>query len=526
MNTLIVLAVFVLKLIDMAAKPIKMEQLKLILRLHQKGYSIKGIVRQTGISRNTVKKYLANQIDDKLNLKTLATTAFNSDSTAFVSTRYERLLEHFKSAEGSLTRTGVTRQLLWQEYKQEDDNGYNYSQYCYHFGEYMRHKEVVMHLEHKAGHEIMMDFAGKKLSYVDINTGELIPCQVFISVLPYSGLIYCKAVHTQGTYDFIECVNSMLKYYGGASQTILCDNLKTAVTRPDRYEPVFTELCYQLGEHYNTCFSATRPYKPRDKAMVEKAVNIVYNHIYGPLRNDTFHSLQHLNAAIAQQLAKLNDKKYKGSAYSRLQLFHEQEQKLLIPLPTEAFKPKKVVQLTVQRNYHIQLSENHHYYSVPYTYVGKKVKVLYDNCVVEIYLNGERIAIHQKNSLSKAYHTIADHMPSNHQQALVIQGWTKDDLLRKASNIGLHALKVAEHILSSSIYPEQNFKSCHGMIMLQNKYPKSRIDNACKRALNGTRIRYATIRDILLKGLDNQLNLFDEITIPKHDNIRGSQEYH
>ncbi len=146
-----------------------------------------------------------------------------------------------------------------------------------------------------------------------------------------------------------------------------------------------------------------------------------------------------------------------------------------------------MAQLTCQRNYHVQLSENHHYYSVPYTFAGKKVKVLYDNNVVEIYHYGERIAVHLKNSLPKGYHTIPEHMPSNHQQAIIIKGWTKEDLFRKAENIGPDALIVAEHILSSSIYPEQIFKSCHGLIMLQNKYDKIRIDNACKRALNGSR---------------------------------------
>lgn len=116
-------------------------------------------------------------------------------------------------------------------------------------------------------------------------------------------------------------------------------------------------------------------------------------------------------------------------------------------------------------------------------------------------------------------------MPSNHQNATIIQGWTKEDLLKMASNIGLHVLKAAEHILLSSIYPEQNFKSCHGVIMLKNKYPKDRIDNACKRALKGTRFGYGTIRDILRLGLDKQLDLFDDNPLPKHDNIRGPEQY-
>jgi hypothetical protein len=252
-------------------------------------------------------------------------------------------------------------------------------------------------MEYHAADMIMIDFAGKKQYYVDTDTGEQIACEVFIAILPYSGLIFCKAVRSQQTADFTDCINSMLKFYGGVPATIICDNLKTAVTRADRYEPQFTDICHQLSAHYATTFSATRPYSPRDKAMVERAVNIVYTHIYAPLRNQVFTSLAALNAAMQLQLALLNDKPYKNTPYSRRWFFDQQEQALLKLLPPESFTSKRVVQLTIQRNYHVQLSEDHRYYSVPYQHVGKKVKVLYDARVVEIYLDGARIALHLRS---------------------------------------------------------------------------------------------------------------------------------
>jgi transposase len=382
-----------------------------------------------------------------------------------------------------------------------------------------------MHLEHKAGEEIMVDFAGQKLSYVDPSTGEVISCQVFVSVFPCSGLIYCLAVHSQKTADFIDCINGMLVYYGGVPQTILCDNLKTAVSRPDKYEPVFTELCYQMGEHYGTCFSATRPYKPRDKAMVERAVNIVYQNIYAPLRKTTFHSLRELNHAIRQQLEVLNCKPYKGSSYRRRDLFNQTEKETMATLPHEIFQRKKVIYATVQRNYHIQLSENRHYYSVPYRYVGKKVKVLYDNAVVEVYNQQDRIALHHRTASGSAYHTQGDHMPVNHQKVKQYRGWTEEELLGRAARVGEYTRGAAQQILSSSIYPQQNFKACHGMILLQNKYGHTRLESACRRAARGTHITYTMIRGILEKGLDQQTDLLTEIPLPMHDNIRGPKQY-
>ncbi len=198
----------------MAAKAILMEQLKQILRLKQDGFSIKAIVRHTGISRPTVRKYLARIRDavvDENNLtgltsKALSDAAFNNDATRIRGKRYTVLLEHFVYAETELKKTGVTRQLIWLEYKEQHRDGYNYSQYCYYLNEFLKNKEVVMHLEHIAGETIMIDFAGKKLSYVDTASAELIACQVFVAVLPHSGLVFCHAVHSQTTYDFISCI--------------------------------------------------------------------------------------------------------------------------------------------------------------------------------------------------------------------------------------------------------------------------------------------------------------------------------
>jgi len=249
--------------------------------------------------------------------------------------------------------------------------------------------------------------------------------------------------------------------------------------------------------------------------------------VYAPLRNHIFTSIEQLNHHINEQLQQLNNKLYKGSSYSRKQLFEEREKNLLQSMPAEPFVLKKCVMATVQRNYHVQLSEDHRYYSVPYTYAGKKVKVLYDNKCVEIYYDHHRIALHVRSSISKAYHTISEHMPSNHRYAMNIKGWTKPDMLARAAAVGIHTAQAVEHILTSSIYPEQNYKSCHGLLMLQNIYGRERLEAACTRAISGTRINYTIIKNILKSGLDKHSSLFDNTSssLPQHDNIRGADNY-
>ncbi len=508
-----------------------MEQLKQILQLKRDGVPIREIARRVGISRNSVKKYLSRletpfeEAPLYLSNQQLADAAYDTTTLLQATRRREALIQHFAYAQTELKKTGVTRHLLWQEYKQQNGDGYNYSQYCHHLSLFLKHKDVVMHLEYTAGDMIMVDFTGKKMSYIVMDSAEVIDCEVFVAVLPYSGRIFCQAVHSQKTSDFIDCINAMFRFYEGTPLTILCDNLKTAVVRSDRYEPVFTDTCYQLSEHYGTTFSATRPYKPRDKAMVERCVNIVYTHIFAPLRDRVFTSLKELNSAMLEQLKLLNDKPYKGTVYSRSYFYEQEEKATLKSLPAQPFTLKKCVIATVQRNYHIQLSEDHHYYSVPYQYAGKKVKVWYDNKTIEIYYESDRIALHIRSFISRAYHTIAEHMPSNHQYAANIKGWTKPDMLARAADIGPHTAQVAEHILSSGIYPEQNYKSCHGLLMMQRTFGKERLEAACTRVLGATRINYTMVKNMLSAGLDKQQPSSDTLPLPDHDNIRGAAHY-
>ena len=512
----------------MAQNPLAMEQLKQFLQLHNDGISIREIARRTGASRNSVRKYLLllnTQGNNPSNDREIADKAYNNDAIQHDADRMKQLLVHFADNATQLSRTGVTRELLWEEYLQEHPDGYSYSRYCHHLSDFFKNRDLSMHLEYRPGDMIMVDFAGKKQHYVDPSTGEQIECEVFVSIFPFSGLIFCHAVHSQQTADFIECINKMLSFYGGVPATILCDNLTTAVTRADRYEPGFTDMCHQLSDHYTTTFSATRTYRRRDKAMVERAVNIVYNHVYGPLRKTVFTSIRTLNEAMQQQLVQLNNKPYKNTPYSRRYYFEQQEQQTLKLLPSSPFTIKKVVMLTVQRNYHVQLSEDHRYYSVPFKYVGKKVKVHYDATSVEVYLDYERIAVHPRNKNANAYTTLNEHMPPHHQRMHQIKGWNSEDLLLQAERIGTATRQAASLMLKNSIYIEQNYKACFGMLMLQKKYSPQRLEAACQRALIGQRPTYTMIKNILERRLDQQLSIPETIPLPTHDNLRGKDHY-
>lgn len=514
----------------MAQQKVEMERIKQVLQLFNDGVSQREIERRTGVSRNSIAKYLkliGSSPALPLSDTELANKAYSAEPTAREQ-QLEILFQYFRSTEGELTKPGVTRLILWQEYKAVHPNGYSYAQFCFHFQQYRKNADVTMHLEYTAGDLTMIDYAGKKRAYINPETGQLVPCHVFVSVLPFSGLIYCQPSHTQRTDDFLDCINGMACYNKGMTRALLTDNLKTAVSRPDKYEPTFTEICYQLSEHYGTTFSATRPYSPRDKAMVENAVRIVYAHVYAPLRKKDFFSLASLRTAMLEQVDILNNKAYKHTIYSRRYYFEQHEQPVLKPLPSGPFRAKKVKIYTVQRNYHIQLRDDCRYYSVPWKYAGKKVKVLYDQQVVEIYLDHERIAVHSRPQTPKPFYaTCPEHMHPDHQKANEIKGWKKDELLEKATRIGPHTRESVEAMLQGGVFMEQNYKACFGLLMLARQYTAPRLEAACRRALTGNRVTYAMIKNILRLGLDQQLPLFDtpSVSLGNHENIRGKDSY-
>ncbi len=517
----------------MAQRRISMKRVREALRLHfECGLSLRKTARALSVSRPVVTEYL-----DKCNALKITyekardmsdeelLSCFNSENTT-ENPRLISLRDKFPEYARELTRIGVTRQLLWVEYHAENPNGYSYSQFCYHFQQWNDNQEIYMRMEHKAGDKLFVDFAGKKMEVVDQKTGEIKQLEIFVAALGASKLIYAEAVHSQKKNDFIQAQVNALRYIGGVPEAIVPDCLKSAVTKGHRYEPDINPEYQDFARHYNTTILAARPYKPRDKALVEGSVRTVYQHIYAPLRNRVFHSIEDLNKAIREKLEMLNKRPMQIYGVSRWELFREIEKDALSSLPVENYTLRNYKSLKVQFNYHIYLSEDKHYYSVPYFHRGKQLDVLYTATIVEIYLNNARIALHRRNFRQGGYTTIKDHMPPEHK---FMNDWNAEKFLTWAEGIGSHVREAIDTILWRKEHPEQGYRVCLGILNLRREFGNERLDKACKRALHLDNVSYRIIKNILENGLENmsdekessrQLNLFS------HENIRGPEYYH
>lgn len=517
----------------MANKSIRMSTLRQILTLKTQGRSNKAISGLLGISRTTVVKYVgairscgkpASELlkHEDSELQILLGLAEEPD----LSQRLQTLHGFFPYMEKELKRVGVTRQLLWHSYKQEYPDGYNYSQFCYHFQQWGQSKDAVMHFEHKAGDKLFVDYAGKKLkirSWVHDREQEL---EVFVAVLGASQYTYVEVSESQQSEDFITSVQNALHYLGGVPQAIVTDNLKAAVTKSSRYEPKLNETFEDLANHYGMAVLPTRAYKPRDKALVEGAVKIVYQRIHAVIRDMTFHSIESLNERIRELLDGHNNRLFQGRAHSRKDLFEQIDQPVLNPLPSERYEIKHYAWVKVQKNGHVRLGEDKHYYSVPYRYIGRKVKLCYTLRNVEVISKGERIALHKRVRVFYTYTTIADHLSSQHN---FVAGWKPELFLDWALGIGKPTLELIRAVLDKRVHPEQAYKSCQGILSFAKKYGSGRLNRACERALLYHCISYRCIKDILEKGLDQ---LEDDPAgeeqgshIPDHENIRGKDAF-
>ena len=523
----------------MAFKPTMMNQVKSILKDVLAGEPIKKTSRIYGVSKNTVKKYLfifKSSGEDISQMDQMSDEAFHrlfyeqpsSDSPEYY--RNEKFKELLPSIINELGRHGVTRETIYKQYILDYPTGYSYSRFCRKLKEYRTINEATIRIEHKAGHRMMVDFAGSKAHWIDVRTGEVHQCEVLVTTLPFSSFTHVYAVPSQKQSDFVIAINEALKYIGGTPSVLTSDNLKSYVSKADRYEPKFTEFCSQMGAYYTMELDATRVGKPKDKANVERHVTIVYNHIYAPLRDQVFHSLEELNAAFGKQLDELNNKKMQGKAYSRRERFEQNEKENLRPLPSSMFEVNKSTIAKVQRNYHVIVGENNHYYSVPYQYIGKSTQIIYTTHSVEIYCGTERIAIHKRDHRAYAYSTLAAHMPEKHIRYQEQKGWDAAYFKKKAAEIGPHTLWAVQTILDTKHIVEQTYNACLGILRLADKYGNERLENASKRAAAGHRATYGILQAILQNNMDKieipineQEN--EDRKLPAHDNLRGPVYY-
>jgi len=510
----------------MSRKVLRMSQLKQILKLHQSGLSNRQIAKELGIYKGTVNSYLSKikagklDIDELLSLEDpVLEGRFHAGNPAYLEERFNELKQMLPYFEKELKRKHVTVKLLWEEYLERYPDGYRYSQFCFHLNQLRVARKPSGILVHQPAERLFIDFAGDALFYVDRETGEAIKVYVFVATLPYSDYGFAMAVPSQNTENFLYALSCCLQSLGGVPKIVVPDNLKAAVIKTDRYEPDLNQVMEDFSNHYGFAVLATRPRAPKDKALVENQVHLVYQRVYARLRNHVFFSLGHVNEALREKVRLHNQTRMQQRDYSREECFLAEEKELLKPLPPTGFDIRYYASLRVQQNSCIYLARDKHYYSVPYTFTGEKAEVVYTRTLVQVYCKAELVATHQR-SIGFGYTIQRGHMASNHQHYMDRSPAYYMDLARKRSE-GL--LRLMEVMFAKEETPEVLYKRCDGLLSLQRKTDPLCFEEACQVAVANGILSYRFVRN----RIENRVTGDEPVTtkkLPQHENIRGDYQ--
>ncbi len=375
-----------------------MRKIKEVLRLkYGLGLSARQIASSCGIARSTVAEYLMRaqaaglgwplpaESDDA----TIEARLFAAGSAA-AGEAPERALPDFAAMRKEMqSRKHVTLQLLWQEYKEVHADGYQYSQFCDLYHRWRKKLDLTLRQTHRA------------------------------------------ALHAN-LESWIGAHVRALEFFGGATEIVVPDNLKTGVKRPCRYEPDLNPTYQEMAAHYAMAVIPARVKKPKDKAKVECGVLVCERWILAVLRKRTFFSIAELNQAIAELCEKLNQRPFrKLPNSSRRTMFEQLERPALKALPVEPFTFAEWQWSRVRNDHHIEL--NGHYYSAPSHLAGNRVEIRSTATTVEVFHHSIRVASHARSFQAGATTTVAEHRPESHRRYLQ---WDFARLTGWASNCG------------------------------------------------------------------------------------------
>lgn len=514
----------------MPTKRLSMRQLREILRLRlQANLSVRQIHRSLRVSVGAVSKVLNKAQEIGIDWPTVAllddvqlASKFYPQADTRQSTEFE--MPDWREVHQELTRKGMTKHLLWEEYTQQYPNrSYSYPQYCHHYQVWQKKQRRSMRQVHKAGEKLFVDYAGQTVPIVCASTGEVRNAQVFVAVMGASNYTYCEATWSQSLPDWLGSHARAFTFFGGVPQLVIPDNLKSGVSKACRYDPDVTLAYQQLAAHYGTAIVPARPYKPKDKAKAETGVQVIERWILARLRHQTFFSLAELNTCIAALLQDVNNRPFKQLSGTRQSWFDSIDKPALAALPKHAYEYTDIKTVKVNIDYHVQYDD--HLYSVPHHLVGERIEVHASHDLVTLYFHNKAVASHARR-YRPGMSTTPEHMPTKHQKH---QSWTPGRLMNWAKDIGGEVLIWVKHQLASKQHQEQAYRVCLGLLNLSRQYPAQRLNNACALANQKHLYRLKQIKAILASNQDRLYNKTEESSqhLPQsHENIRGPHRFH
>lgn len=504
-----------------------MRKIREALRLRASGLTCREVGDSIGVGRTSVSKYLARAeraglnwpLPDEMTDSALEALLYPPAPPDAAKT-YPK--PDWVRVHREMRRPSVTLSVLWEEYREAHPKGYGYSRFCELYRRWEGKLTPVMRQHHVAGDTLYVDYAGATFEVIDPETGEVRRAQFFVATLGASNLTYAEATWTQSLPDWIGSHVRALEFFGGVPSAIVSDNLKAGVTKACFRDPQINRTYAEMAAHYGTAIIPARPRKPRDKAKVEVAVQLVQRWIYARLRDRRSTSLADLNAAIRALLETFNDRRTRHLGTSRRELFERIERSTLRPLPMSPYVFAEWRCRKVGIDYHVEIDR--HYYSVPHGYLKAQVWARVTERTIEIFHEDQRIASHERTSGNHKHTTVLDHMPPNHR---AYAEWTPERLTAWAAGVGPNTEALVEVILRDRKHPVQGFRTSISILGLAKQHGKNALEEAADYALAIGARSYSSLKSILQnKRYRRPPEQPAEGPAITHENIRGPRYFH
>lgn len=374
---------------------------------------------------------------------------------------------------------------------------YGYAQFCALFADYVRRNDLVATLHHEPGRAMLVDWAGDTIDLVDQASGEVSRAVLFVAVLPFSGALFCRAYLDMKSQAWLDAHVRAFAFYGGVAQILVPDNPTTSTHQrvKGEAERVVNARYQQLADHYQTAVVPARRRKPRDKAAVENAVNVVNKRVIGYLEGEVWTTLGELNEAIEERVWEVNHDLRRADGSTRWERFTDEEQALLGPLPAARFEEVTWKELKAGRNYHITC--DYQRYSVPYRLAGRLLRVRLTSTRVTVFDGHEIVCEHRRLTGRKGqYSTLPEHVPAQHRN---VDGlWSRRWFTDRARSFGPATVQVIEQILDRHQIEAQGYLDCQNILNGLGKSNRERLEAACQELLNlGGQATYTTLKRLM-----------------------------
>ncbi len=485
-----------------------------------------------GISHNTVQRYRARLREEGLSwadIQPLSDAALDARLNNGRAAQRKRFVEpDFAYVHEELRKPSVTLTLLYEEYAAATPSGVmSETEFRRRHARYERSMGLVMRQPRQPGHQLFLDYSGKRPSVTDPLTGVRCPVELFVAVLGASRKTFAYATKTQRLHDWCKANVKALEFFGGVPTILVPDNLKAAVDRVSKSEgAIINHTFAELARHYDTVVVPARPRRPKDKAPVEIGVLLVQRWILAKLRNHVFYSLSDLNAEIARLLQQMNDKPMRSQGgRSRNQLFDELDRPALKPLPERRYEfAEWKLSVTVPQDYHVTWDDHH--YSVPYRLVGTQVRIRVTATLIEVFHKHESfpVATHLRSNVRQGSTTDWGHQPANHRAYSQEQ---LGDLVAWAARSGPAINQFAQHHIERSQRPLASLRALQGLKNMAREYGLDRLEAACQRAIRIQATSPSSVRSMLKRRIETAPIRGQESNcpLPAHENVRGPETY-